>query len=124
MPLAPSIAPAWLLPIVSTCASARGLVKVAALLGTAVVGLSVARGRFEHLALGLRPFVDVALDVDNHLREHPWRSNPRARIAARYLSTLRALAGYRAVIIVAHSQGSAITADLLRFLKHEGIPLP
>jgi len=124
MPLAPSVAPAWLLPIVSTCASARGLVKVAALLGTAVVGLSVARGRFEHLALGLRPFVDVALDVDNHLREHPWRSNPRARIAARYLSTLRALAGYRAVIIVAHSQGSAITADLLRFLKYEGIPLP
>ena len=28
------------------------------------------------------------------------------------------------MIIVAHSQGSAITADLLRFLKYEDIPLP
>ena len=97
MPLAawtPSLA---MQAALSTCVSARGLLKAAALLGTAVVGFSVARGRFEHLALGFRPVVDVALDVDNHLREHPWRANPRARIAARYLSTLRALADYEAV---------------------------
>jgi hypothetical protein len=37
---------------------------------------------------------------------------------------LRALDAYEAVIIVAHSQGSAITADLLRFLTYEKIPLP
>jgi hypothetical protein len=124
MPLAAWIAPVTMHPVLSTCVSARGLLKAAALLGTAVVGLSVARGRFEHLALGFRPVVDVALDVDNHLREHPWRANPRARIAARYLSVLRALAEYPAVIIVAHSQGSAITADLLRFLKYEKIGVP
>ena len=124
MPLAAWIAPEAMRPVLSTCVSARGLLKAAALLGTAVVGLSVARGRFEHLALGFRPVVDVALDVDNHLREHPWRANPRARIAARYLSVLRALADYPAVIIVAHSQGSAITADLLRFLKYEKIEAP
>jgi hypothetical protein len=124
MPLADRIAPSAVLPFLTTCVSADGLLKAAALVGTAVVGVSVARGRFEHLALGLRPLVDVALDVDNHLREHPWRANPRARIAARYLSTLRALADYEDVIIVAHSQGSAITADLLRFLKYENIAAP
>jgi hypothetical protein len=124
MPFAGWIAPPAVLPFLTTCVSADDLLKAAALLGTAVVGVSVARGRFEHLALGLRPVVDVALDVDNHLREHPWRANPRARIAARYLSVLRALAGYPAVIIVAHSQGGAITADLLRFLHYEKIPAP
>jgi hypothetical protein len=109
----------------TTCVSATGLLRAAKILGTAVVGISVARGRLEHLALGFRPVVDVALDVDNHLREHPWRANPRARICARYLSLLRALEkDYAGVVIVAHSQGSAITADLLRFLKYEKIPAP
>jgi hypothetical protein len=124
MPFAPLIGSTEVGRYLTTCFSAAGLLRAAKILGTAVVGISVARGRLEHLALGFRPVVDVALDVDNHLREHPWRANPRARIAARYLSTLRALAGYDSVIIVAHSQGSAITADLLRFLKYQDIPLP
>jgi hypothetical protein len=88
------------------------------------VGLFALRGRVEKFALGFRSLVDVALDVDNHLREHPSDAAPRARIAARYVSLLRYISnwkhasgeGYKAIIIVAHSQGTVITADLLRFL--------
>src|SRR6185503_1713014 len=67
-------------------------------------------------------------DVDNHLREHPRERNPRARICARYVSLLRYICkwkdpddgrGYDAVLIVSHSQGTVITAYLLRFLNRE-----
>ena len=84
-------------------------------------------GRLSKLALGFRPAVRVALDVGNWLREHPRESNPTARICARYVSLLRHISqwrdpfgrGYSAVLIFAHSQGTVITADLLRFLKAE-----
>jgi hypothetical protein len=93
-----------------------------------VVGLFAFRGRLDKLALGFRTVVDTALDVDNYLREHPVKSNPRSRICARYSSLLRYLCawrdgdgedagGYDALLIVAHSQGTVITADLLRYLK-------
>ena len=125
MPFVPLVVSPGLGYYLTTCVSATGLLRAAKILGTAVVGLSVARGRLEHLALGFRPVVDVALDVDNHLREHPWRANPRARICARYFSLLRTLASeYDGIVIVAHSQGSAITADLLRFLRYEDIAAP
>jgi len=67
---------------------------------------------------GAASALDVMLDVDNYLREHPRRSTPRARIAERMTSLLRFLADeqYDAVVIIAHSQGSVIVADLLRFL--------
>ena len=60
-----------------------------------------------------------SLDVDNWLRERPKKSNPRARILSRYLALLKHLKqrGYERVVIVAHSQGTVITADLLRLLK-------
>ena len=85
-------------------------------------------GRLNKISLGFRPALDVALDVDNHLREHPRERNPRARICARYVSLLRYICkwkdpddgrGYDAVLIVSHSQGTVITADLLRFLNRE-----
>jgi hypothetical protein len=71
--------------------------------------------------------VDILLDVDNYLRTRPVDATPRARIAARYLSVLRYVAGadddgtprYDGVVIVAHSLGSLITADLFLFLRHE-----
>ena len=59
---------------------------------------------------------------------HQVYSNPRARIAARYVSLLRYLCAwrepltnmrYKAIVIVAHSQGTAITGDLLRFIRVE-----
>ncbi len=88
-------------------------------------------GKLNKFTLGFRPALDVALDVDNHLREHPREGNPRARICARYVSLLRHICkwkdpdggkGYDAVLIVSHSQGTVITADLLRFLKRERDP--
>ena len=79
---------------------------------------------------GLRPALGIAADVDNYLRELPRDRTPRARMAERYTSLLRYLcewrgeaadpqSGYDAIVIVAHSQGTVITADLLRFLERE-----
>ncbi len=82
----------------------------------------IAFGRqLDKLALGLRVVLDALLDVDNYLRLHPLDNNPSARIYARYASLLRYISKekYDVVIIVAHSQGTVITADLLRFLKIE-----
>src|SRR5207244_10718736 len=71
--------------------------------------------------------LDVLLDVDNYLRQHPKKNTPRARIAERCASLLRFVLDskecgheYGQVVIIAHSQGTIITADLLRFLKNEG----
>jgi hypothetical protein len=87
--------------------------------------LMLVRGRLKNIALGLRSPLDVLLDVDSYLREHPLDDNPRARICARYASLLRYVsqwkdrdgAPYDAVVIIAHSQGTVITADLLRFAR-------
>jgi hypothetical protein len=99
-----------------------------ALSGAAFTWLLVMRGRFKSLAFGFRPVLDTMLDVDNWFREHPLDRNPKARICGRYASLLRYVCNwkdpidggrYDAVIIVSHSQGTVITADLLRFLHHE-----
>jgi hypothetical protein len=108
----------------------RSLAIFGAITGTAA-GL-LALGRIaDDLALGFRPALDVLLDVDNYLRDHPRERTPRARIAERYTTLLRylcrwenRLAGsspsrYDAIVIIAHSQGTAITSDLLRFLRRE-----
>jgi hypothetical protein len=70
--------------------------------------------------------LDLVLDVDNYLRTTPADSPPRARIAERFVSLLRYLASdapeggrYDSVVIIAHSLGALITADLLRFLETE-----
>jgi hypothetical protein len=69
----------------------------------------------------LQGVLDAILDVDNYLRVHPRNDNPRSRIFARYLSLLRYLAtqDYDGIVIVAHSQGSVITADVLRFWQRD-----
>lgn len=68
----------------------------------------------------------IILDVDNYLRTSPADATPRARIMERYVSLLRYLSeykdpadgeGYARIVIVAHSLGALISADLLRFLK-------
>jgi hypothetical protein len=100
-------------------------------LGATAVGLAAFRGRLQNLMLGIRPVLDAAIDVDNYLREHPRESTPRARIAERYASLLRYLCkwrdrsgrrGYDAIIIVAHSQGTVISADYLSYIKREPDP--
>jgi len=68
---------------------------------------------------GLRTPLDIALDVDNHFREFPRKSIPRARIFSRYAALLGHIAqqGYARIVIVSHSQGTVISAELLRFLS-------
>ncbi|HEY2390923.1 MAG TPA: hypothetical protein VGK22_07090 [Candidatus Angelobacter sp.] len=68
--------------------------------------------------------LDTVLDVDNYLRSSPADNTPRARIVERYAGLLHFLneQGYEKIIIVAHSLGSLISADLLRFLHRNRIP--
>jgi hypothetical protein len=98
-----------------------------ALVAGTTVGLVTLGDRVKKLALGLRPVLDAALDVECHLRPFPRAHTPRACMSARYASLLRYLCnaagddgvprGYDAIVIIAHSQGTVITADLLRFLE-------
>jgi hypothetical protein len=100
---------------------------LAGLLGALVIlFITSSKGPFRFLALGFRSALDVALDVTNWLRVHPLDRNPRARICARYASLLRHIClwtdpadgrRYDAVVVIAHSQGTVITAELLRFLQ-------
>lgn len=86
------------------------------------------KGAFSFLSVGFRSALDIALDVLNWLRFRPRAKNPRAAICRRYVSLLRHIAqwkdpetgrGYDGIVIVSHSQGTVITADLLRFLNRE-----
>lgn len=74
----------------------------------------------------LRAPLDIALDVDNYFREFPRRSIPRARIFSRYAALLKHVAGqgYDRIVIVSHSQGTVISAEVLRFLSDAGHGLP
>jgi hypothetical protein len=111
-----------------------GWPKLPWLLGSAVMlAITASRGPFRFLALGFRSALDIALDVTNWLRMHPLHRNPRARICARYVSLLRHIcrwthpidgSPYRALVIVAHSQGTVITTELLTFLGRVSVPDP
>jgi hypothetical protein len=80
---------------------------------------------------GLRGGLDIALDVLNYLRPRPKEDTPRARILGRYASLLRYVVdwrdprkpeeGYARIVILAHSQGSVISSDVLRALALEGV---
>jgi hypothetical protein len=67
----------------------------------------------------LRAPLDAALDVDNHFREFPRHAISRVQIFERYVALLRGVlaAGFTDIVIVSHSQGTVITADLLRYLQ-------
>jgi hypothetical protein len=118
----------WLKPIAGSTDQLLGL--VAAFLTASATSLIAFGGRLNQLSLGLRGVIDAVLDVDNYLRLHPRDDNPSARIYARYTSLLRYLCResipetepYDAFIIVAHSQGTVISADLLRFLAIDPDP--
>ncbi len=70
----------------------------------------------------LRGPLDAALDVDNHFREFPRTNIARARIFARYAALLAHVKTQKFdhIVIVSHSQGTVITAELLRFLSSDG----
>ena len=73
-----------------------------------------------------RVVIDIALDVDNWLRERPVGQTPRLKIVSRFRSLLHEIAAskqYDRVVIVAHSQGTVIAVDTLRYLKATNDPL-
>jgi hypothetical protein len=78
--------------------------------------------RFTETFGRLRVAIDAVLDIDNYFGDPPNRQPPRGRIYSRYASLLAFLrdAGYARIVIVAHSQGTVISADLLRYLHAQG----
>jgi hypothetical protein len=87
--------------------------------GTAMLAFTAAGGLLSRYVPWLRGPLDAALDVDNHFREFPRRAIPRARIVSRYVAVLKRIAAqdYERIVIVSHSQGTVISADLLRYMK-------
>jgi hypothetical protein len=87
--------------------------------GTAALAFTAAGGVLSRYAPWLRAPLDIALDVDNHFREFPRRAIPRARIFSRYVALLEHIAAqrYDRVVIVSHSQGTVISADLFRYMS-------
>jgi hypothetical protein len=111
----------WTLPLI------LGGGAVVAVSAAAIIGLILKYGVV---------ILDTLLDVDNYLRTVPVGQTPRARIAERITSLLRHVAAhrdaqgrpYQRLVIVAHSLGTLVAADLLRFLtistvKHPDPPL-
>ena len=78
--------------------------------------------RFTQTFGRLRVGIDAVLDVDNYFADPPDRQPPRARIFSRYASLLAYLReqGYARIVVVSHSQGTVISADLLRYLHVQG----
>jgi hypothetical protein len=103
-------------------------VKMAIVIGGSIVlALFATREAFQFLVLGFYSALQAAIDVVNWMRVHPLDRNPQARICARFCSLLRNIVTWRSpvdgeayagIVIVAHSQGTVITADLLRFLEY------
>jgi hypothetical protein len=98
------------------------LVAVGKWLAGGALTLAALGARFTRTFGRLRVAIDAVLDIDNYFADPPNRRPPRARIFSRYASLLAYLraAGYARVVIVAHSQGTVITADLLRHLHAQG----
>jgi hypothetical protein len=82
------------------------------------VTIAALGSRFSRTIGRLRVAIDAVLDVDNYFGDPPDRQPPRARIFSRYASLLAYLRdrGYARIVIVSHSQGTVISADLLRYL--------
>ncbi len=82
------------------------------------VTLAALGTRFTETLGRLRVGIDAILDVDNYFRDPPNRQPPRARIFSRYASLLAYLRerGYARIVIVSHSQGTVVSADVLRYL--------
>jgi hypothetical protein len=121
----------FLLPTNGALTYINSAVKVTLLLiegqGLALVVFGAALAGF--ILKYLTTVLDAILDVDNYLRTSPLEETPRAKIAERITSLLRYIARqsddhgrpyYTKLIIVAHSLGSMVTADLLRYLERSG----
>jgi hypothetical protein len=98
------------------------LVTMGQLLAGGAVTIGALGARFSKTFGKLRVALDTALDVDNYFQDPSNGLPPRARIFSRYSSLLANVCsrGYSRVVIVSHSQGTVITADLLRYLGLTG----
>jgi hypothetical protein len=100
---------------------------VTLLAGSAVTLIAVG-SRIGRFMRSMRSVLDVFLDVDNYFKDRPVHLTPRGRIYARYATLLEHVSKYRfddgsyydRIVIVAHSQGTVITADLFRALSKSG----
>ena len=101
----------------------RPFVLVAAGVGVTLTALGGVLSRY---LPPLRAPLDIALDVDNHFREFPRAAIPRARIFSRYAALLGHVSAgnYSRIVVVAHSQGTVISAELLRFLASRDAQAP
>ncbi|MDF1815662.1 MAG: hypothetical protein P1V20_25915 [Verrucomicrobiales bacterium] len=100
-------------------------------LGFAILAIGLGYLFFARIAdpfvAGLRGGLDVALDVVTYLHPFPKNRTARAQILNRYASLLQYITewrdplnpeqGYSRIVIVAHSQGSVISSDVLRTLS-------
>ncbi|MEO8155422.1 MAG: hypothetical protein ABI605_20330 [Rhizobacter sp.] len=102
------------------------LTKLVVAIAGGAVGLVAIGGVAYKRLKALRAPLDAALDVDNHFREFPRKAIPRVMILERYVALLEHVLaqGYERIVIVAHSQGTVITADLLRYLQRRDQLLP
>jgi hypothetical protein len=82
-------------------------------------------------ALLFGPILNVGVDVTSWLQEYPRRRTPRARIFARLIALIDHLKEqrYSGVAIIAHSQGTMIVIEALRYLdwvdkdRYKGFPM-
>lgn len=65
----------------------------------------------------VRSAFDLLLDVDSYFRDTPRRSTPRRGMFERAMAVLARCRGYDELIVVAHSQGAILFADLLRLRR-------
>jgi hypothetical protein len=100
----------------------ESLVAAGKWLAGAALTITALGARFKDTFGRLRVAIDAVLDIDNYFADPPDRLPPRGRIFARYAALLAHLrdAGYARIVIVAHSQGTVISADLLRYLHVQG----
>ncbi len=104
--------------------AATSILLVLVLLGA----MPATQGLVRPVETAVRAGTDIGLDVTNYLRRHPRTATTRAKILSRYASLLKYICewrkpgdatslGYSRVVILAHSQGTVMTVDLLRLLK-------
>ncbi|GMV56979.1 MAG: hypothetical protein AMXMBFR72_01000 [Betaproteobacteria bacterium] len=95
------------------------LVTIGKWLAGGAVTITALGARFTQTFGKLRVALDAVLDVDNYFRDPADRRPPRARIFSRYAALLDYVRArdYTRVVIIAHSQGTVISADLLRYLR-------
>lgn len=98
------------------------LVELGKWLAGGALTITALGARFTKTFGKLRVALDAMLDVDNYFQDPLNRLPPRAQIFSRFAALLDYVRGrgYTRLVIVSHSQGTVISADLLRYLHATG----